>query len=53
VSALAVGADKFKLELCTHTPRKKDRAIDLYNEQPWPSLCAEIAKLNVVWKQPP
>ncbi len=29
--ALADGADKFKLELCTHTPRKKDRAIDLYN----------------------
>ena len=26
--ALEDGADKFKLELCTHTPRKKDRAIE-------------------------
>lgn len=46
--ALADGADKWKLELCTHTPRKKDRAIDLYNSQPWESLCAEIAKLRIV-----
>lgn len=45
--ALADGADKWKLELCTHTPRKKDRAIDLYNSQSWPSLCAEVAKLRI------
>jgi hypothetical protein len=50
--ALEDGADKFKLELCTHTPRKKDRAIDLYNQQSWPSLCAEIAKLKVELRGP-
>jgi hypothetical protein len=50
--ALTDGADKWKLELCTHTPRKKDRAIDLYNSQPWESLCAEIAKLKVTLSGP-
>ncbi|MFC1610554.1 tyrosine-type recombinase/integrase [Myxococcota bacterium] len=41
------GARKDLLELCTHTPRKRDKAIDVYTEFPWESLCAEIAKLDI------
>jgi integrase len=40
------GARKDLLELCTHTP-KRDAAIDVYTEFPWPALCGEVAKLNV------
>lgn len=39
------GADRFKLEAVTHGPRGE--IIDQYTSFPWPTLCAEVAKLNV------
>ncbi len=36
------------LELCTHNPRKKDQAIDLYTTFQWADLCEEVAKLKLI-----
>jgi hypothetical protein len=49
------GADRFKLEVCTHTPGNGRTAIGMYTTYQWPCLCAEVAKLNIARpvEQPP
>jgi hypothetical protein len=39
------GARSDLLQMVTHNPSKN--IIDIYTSMPWPSLCAEVAKLNV------
>jgi integrase len=39
------GARADLLQMVTHNPSKN--IIDIYTSMPWPSLCAEVAKLNV------
>jgi hypothetical protein len=39
------GAHADLLQMVTHNPSKN--IIDIYTSMPWPSLCAEVAKLNV------
>ncbi len=39
------GARSDLLQMVTHNPTKN--IIDIYTSMPWPSLCAEVAKLNV------
>lgn len=51
--ARADGARKDLLELCTHTPRKRERAIDVYSEFPFEVLCVEVAKLKLEWPLSP
>jgi hypothetical protein len=35
------GADRFKLEVCTHTPGSGRSAIGMYTTYQWPALCAD------------
>lgn len=46
------GARKDLLELCTHNPKKNGSTIDIYTEFPWEALCAEVAKLKLVRREP-
>jgi integrase len=39
------GARSDLLQMVTHNPTKN--IVDIYTSMPWPSLCAEVAKLNV------
>jgi hypothetical protein len=39
------GARSDLLQMVTHNP--SNNIIDIYASMPWPSLCAEVAKLNV------
>jgi integrase len=43
------GARADLLQMVTHNPSKN--IIDIYTSMPWPSLCAEVAKLNVQRRQ--
>ena len=49
--ARADGARGEVLEWCTHSP--KGDIINLYTTLPWAAFCAEVAKLNIVWRRPP
>lgn len=49
--ARADGARGEVLEWCTHSP--KGDIINLYTTLPWAAFCAEVAKLNVVWRPTP